>query len=115
MTRANCQHPADCVAGARGPCRRCSDLRGAADQMRKLHADPVFAKATAERLRKLHADPEFAKAHAARSGNRMSKLNAEKLSSLGVPHGAEELFRLARRKGFPTKEAVSFAKREAAE
>jgi len=31
-------------------------------RMRKLHADPVFAKAAAERMRKLHADPVFAKA-----------------------------------------------------
>ena len=27
--------------------------------MRKLNADPEFAKAHAERMRKLHADPEF--------------------------------------------------------
>ena len=40
------------------------------ESMRKLNADPEFAKANAERaaehMRKLHADPEFAKAHAER-------------------------------------------------
>ena len=37
----------------------------AAERMRKLNADPEFAKANAERMRKLNADPEFAKANAA--------------------------------------------------
>src|SRR5206468_518995 len=33
-----------------------------AEHMRKLHANPEFAKARDERTRKMHADPEFAKA-----------------------------------------------------
>ena len=35
------------------------DYSANAERMRKLHADPAFAKANAERMRKLHADPEF--------------------------------------------------------
>ena len=35
-------------------------------RMRKLNADPEFARAHAERMRKLHADPEFARANAER-------------------------------------------------
>ena len=36
----------------------------AGERMRKLHADPEFARAHAERMRKLNADPEFARANA---------------------------------------------------
>jgi len=71
--RQSCRHPEACVAGKRGPCRACHDLRGHAERMRKMNADPEFAKANAERMRKLHADPEFAKAKA----ERMRKLHAD--------------------------------------
>lgn len=86
--RANCKHPENCVAGARGPCRACVDFSANAERMRergremmrKLNADPEFAAANAERgremMRKLHADPEFAAAHAERGRERMRKLNA---------------------------------------
>ena len=47
--------------------------RARSERMRKLNADPEFAKAHAERMRKLHADPEFAKAAA----ERMRKLHAD--------------------------------------
>ena len=43
MARRNCKHPDACVAGSRGPCRKCSDLSAnaerAAERMRKLNAD----------------------------------------------------------------------------
>jgi hypothetical protein len=53
------------------------DYSAHAERMRKLNADPEFAKANAERMRKLNADPEFAKANAERSAERMRKLNAD--------------------------------------
>ena len=88
MARRNCKHPGACVAGSRGPCRKCSDMSAHAERMRKLHADPEFAAAHAERMRKLHADPEFAAAHA----ERMRKLHADpefaaklKAAKAGVP------------------------------
>jgi hypothetical protein len=56
------------------PEARAALIHRAAERMRKLNADPEFAKAHAERMRKLHADPEFAKAHA----ERMRKLHAKK-------------------------------------
>ena len=49
--------------------------------MRRLNADPDFAKAhserAAERMRRLHADPDFAKANSERSGERMRRLHAD--------------------------------------
>ncbi len=50
-----------------------ANAQRASEKMRRLHADPTFAKANAERMRRLHADPTFAKAHA----ERMRKLNAD--------------------------------------
>ncbi len=78
--------------------------------MRKLNADPEFAKANAERMRKLHADPEFAKAHAERGAERMRKLNADKMAALGLhePHQIDA-FRVARKAGFSKKEALRIA------
>ena len=62
--RKNCRQPESCVAGARGPCRLCSDLSAHRERMKKLHADPEFAAAHRERgrerMKKLNADPEFA-------------------------------------------------------
>ena len=48
-----------------------------AERMRKLNADPAFAKANAERMRKLHADPAFAKANAAAVSKAQKKRWAE--------------------------------------
>ncbi|MGH6836932.1 MAG: hypothetical protein ACREC9_15660, partial [Methylocella sp.] len=63
-----------------------------------LNADPAFANARDERMRKLHADPAFAKA------------NAERMrGKLGVRAGAEDAYRLARRKGFGKLESVHIA------
>lgn len=49
-------------------------------RMRRLHADPEYAKSNAERARglmcKLHADPEFVKANTERSREKMRRLNA---------------------------------------
>ncbi len=47
--------------------------RKQAERMRKLHADPEFARKQAEGMRKLHADPEFVRKQA----ERMRKLNAD--------------------------------------
>ena len=103
MTRKNCKQPDACIASSRGPCRLCSDMT-------------AHAERSAERMRKMNADPEFAAANA----ERMRKRHAEKLHTSGVPVGAEDIYRLARRKGFSKKEAVRIAKqsrptREAAE
>ena len=47
------------------------------EEMRKLNADPEFAKANVERTRKLHADPEFAKARNKRARGLLRKLHAD--------------------------------------
>ncbi len=108
MARRNCKHPDACVAGARGPCRKCSDLSANAERMRKLHADPEFAAANAaraaERMRKLNADPEFAAAAAERT----RKLNADK-RGFSIPDHLRESYNLARRKGFSPREAIKIA------
>ena len=104
MARRNCKHPDACVAGARGPCRKCSDLSANAERMRKLNADPEFAAAAAERMRKLHADPEFAAADA----ERMRKLHADK-RGFSIPDHLRESYNLARRKGFSPREAIKIA------
>ena len=36
-----------------------ANAQRASEKMRRLHADPTFAKANAERMRRLHADPAF--------------------------------------------------------
>ena len=91
MARRNCKHPDACVAGARGPCRKCSDL-----------------SAHAERMRKLNADPEFAAAHAERAAERMRKLSADK-RGFAIPDHLRESYNLARRKGFSPREAIKIA------
>ena len=112
MARRNCKHPDACVAGSRGPCRKCSDLSANAERMRKLHADPEFAAAhaerAAERMHKLNADPEFAAAHAARAAERMRKLNADK-RDFTIPDHLRDSYNLARRKGFSPREAIKIA------
>lgn len=87
MARRNCKHPDACVAGARGPCRKCSDLSANAERMRKLNADPEFAAAHAERMRKLHADKR----------------------GFSIPDHLRESYNLARRKGFSPREAIKIA------
>ena len=46
---------------------------GRSIRMKRLHADPEFAKANSERMKRLNADPEFAKAHS----ERMKRLHAD--------------------------------------
>jgi len=55
----------------------------------KMNLDPEFAKASSERMRKLHADPEFAKAHKERlaklnSDPEFKKQNAERIRKLNA-------------------------------
>lgn len=145
MTRAYCKQPGNCAAGVSGSCRVCQDTSVYAAigyaVMKKLHADPAFAKAHAERcsarLRKLHADPEFARANAARSSERMRKRHVypvfrqalqehlrqwrlTQFLAIGLETQEEiEVYRIARRKRFSKAEAIRIATgsrpREAAE
>ena len=47
-------------------------------RMRRMNADPEFAKAHSERMRRRHADPESAKAHSERASERMRRMNADR-------------------------------------
>ena len=87
--RAAAKH--DPIDGVLTTCGRHSKAHAerAAERMRKLNADPEFAKAKAERMRQRHADPEFAAAHAERMRQRhadpeFAKANAERMRKLNA-------------------------------
>lgn len=51
--------------------------RDRAAVMQALNLNPEFVKARADGLRELYADPDYSKEHAARSRDRICKLNAD--------------------------------------
>jgi hypothetical protein len=113
QARPFCQAPDDCQAKGRGVhCRRCS---GAA-QFRKLNSDPAFR---GKGLREYWAKRrEFAEA-AARLGAHQSHTPVAEanrsdamMRRIGVPLGAEEIYRFGRRKKLTRQEAVALAQRE---
>ena len=46
------------------------------ERLLKLNSDPTFAKAKGDRMRKLHSNPEFTKANATRGREYINKINA---------------------------------------
>jgi len=107
LNRPLCQFPDDCQARGYGThCRRCNG----SSQMLALNADPAFRAASAER-----ATVQICKFNGA--GDLKSRAQAQShalMQRLGVPAGAEDVYRMARRYHFTREEAAEMAQRESA-
>lgn len=68
------------------------------EQSRAMHA---------ERMRKLHADPAFVKIRC--SIDALAKHTRTRMRNIGVNVGAEDAYRLARRKGLDKSESIRIA------
>ena len=106
-SRPLCQFPNDCQARGYGAhCRHCC----ASAQMLARNADPVFRAANAvrgaEQIRKFNAGCDLKARAKAQSRALMQRL--------GVPVGAEDVYRLARIYHFTPEEAAEMARRESA-
>ena len=107
MTGPHCQFPNDCQARGRGVhCRRCA----CSAQIRRLNADPAFRAASAARMRDLITSGRAFVSTPQSAQSRCATL----MRRLGVPVGAEAVYRLARLHGFTSQEAVEMARRESA-
>lgn len=104
-----CQFPNNCQACGYGlHCRRCN----AAAHMRRLNADPAFRAASAlrgaQQLLKLRAGAAYAET----SSRGSIGAHVALMRHLGVPAGAEAVYRLARKNKLTRQEAVEMARRE---
>jgi len=112
--RPHCLYPDACRA--KGP-RYCPSCWGKACCAR-FHADPALCRAHGARgaaqLRALHADPAWHAANTERSRASSKafcqRRDAKKMRALGVPDGAEDDYRRARRAGFSKDEAAAMAR-----
>jgi len=84
------------------------DYSANAEHMRRLNADPEFAKArdarSAEQMRRLHADPEFAKAHAERMRRRQADPKFNPLAALSEAERAD--YDALKKAGYTRAEAL---------